>query len=196
LLKIEKTSHQSIKESGGAGESHPHAPTDPYVSLSTHTAPASLPLEISRSQAYTKRTRFLPVSWLTFACCELAHPLRSSPITEPSSLILDDPPLCFASVLSFSWDLHLNFSLNIETTGCRVAQPLPAFALTDPDVRRYRIRLFPRVTPDYANHSCKDRYSLGVGRGKALSRSLNLDHVIWLFWLRRRRTLNHSFRTS
>ncbi len=107
-------------ESGGAGESHPHAPTDPYVSLSTHTAPASLPLEISRSQAYTKRTRFLPVSWLTFACCELAHPLRSSPITEPSTLILDDPPLCFASVLSFSWDLHLNFSLNIETTGSHV----------------------------------------------------------------------------
>jgi hypothetical protein len=25
--------------SGGAGEFHPHAPTDPYVNLSIHTAP-------------------------------------------------------------------------------------------------------------------------------------------------------------
>ncbi len=48
------------------------------------------------------------------------YPLRSSPITGPSTLILDDPPPCFASVLSFSWDLHLNFSLNIETTGSHV----------------------------------------------------------------------------
>jgi hypothetical protein len=31
--------------------------------------------------------------------------------------LLDDPPLCFPSVLSFSWDLHLNFSPNIETIG-------------------------------------------------------------------------------
>ena len=33
----------AIAESGGAGESHPHAPTDPYVSLSTHTAPLVQP---------------------------------------------------------------------------------------------------------------------------------------------------------
>jgi hypothetical protein len=57
---------------------------------------------------------------LTFACCELAHPLRSRPITGPSTPILGDPPLCLASVLSFSRDLHLNFSLNIETTGSHV----------------------------------------------------------------------------
>ena len=43
------------------------------------------------------------------------QPLRSIPITETSSLLRVAPPLCFASVLSFSWDLHLNFSLNIET---------------------------------------------------------------------------------
>jgi hypothetical protein len=107
-------------ESGGAGEPPPHAPTDPCVNLSIHTAPASLPLGTSRSKAYAKRTRFLPVSWLTIACCELAHPLRSIPITGTSSLLRDDPPLCFASVLSFSWDLHLNFSLTIETTGSHV----------------------------------------------------------------------------
>ena len=46
--------------SGSAGESHPHAPTDPCVNLSIHTAPASLPLETSRSQIYAIRTRLLP----------------------------------------------------------------------------------------------------------------------------------------
>jgi site-specific DNA recombinase len=39
---------------------------------------------------------------------------------QKTPLLQDDPPLCFASVLSFSWDLHLNFSLNIETTGSHV----------------------------------------------------------------------------
>ncbi len=120
VISYQKTKYQPTNESGSAGESHPHAPTDPCVNLSIHTAPASHSLEISRSQAYAKRTRLLPVSWLTIACCELAHPLRSSPITGPSTLLLDDPPLCFASVLSFSWGLHLNFSLNIETTGSHV----------------------------------------------------------------------------
>jgi hypothetical protein len=67
-----------------------------------------------------KETRFLPVARLTIAYRKLAHPLRSSPITEPLTLIRDDPPLCFASVLSFSWGLHLGFSLNIETTGSHV----------------------------------------------------------------------------
>ena len=94
--------------------------TDPYVSLSTHTAPASHPLEISQSQAYTKRTRFLPVSWLTIACCKLAHPLRFIPITGPSTLLLDDPSSCPASVLSRLWDRHLRFSLNIGTTSSHV----------------------------------------------------------------------------
>ena len=51
---------------------------------------------------------------------ELTHPLRSISITETSSLLQDDPPLCPASVLSFSWDLHLNFSLSIEATGSHV----------------------------------------------------------------------------
>ena len=67
-----------------------------------------------------KEIRFLPASWLTVTSCELAHPLRSSPITGPSTLILDDPPLCSASVLSPSWAFHLSFSLNIRTTGSHV----------------------------------------------------------------------------
>ena len=57
---------------------------------------------------------------LTFACCELAHRLRSSPITGPSTLIRDNPPLCPASVLSRLWVRHLRFSLNIGTTGSHV----------------------------------------------------------------------------
>jgi hypothetical protein len=48
------------------------------------------------------------------------QPLRSISITETSSLLRVAPPLCFVSVLSFSWGLHLNFSLNIETTGSHV----------------------------------------------------------------------------
>ena len=90
------------------------------MTVSRHTAPASHKHETSRSQTDAERIRFLPVSWLTITCCELAHPLRFNPITEPSTLLLDDPPLCLASVLSFSWGLHLNFSLNIETTGSHV----------------------------------------------------------------------------
>ena len=35
---------RGVKESGGAGESHPHAPTDPYVTVSRHTAPIVQPL--------------------------------------------------------------------------------------------------------------------------------------------------------
>jgi hypothetical protein len=152
-LTCQLTKYHESNESGSAGESHPHAPTDRYVTVSRHTAPASIPLESSRSQAYTKRTRFLPVSWLTIACCELAHPLRSIPITGTSSLIQDDPPLCLASVLSFSWDLHLNFSLNIKATGCRVDQPLPAFTPTDPTVRLSRNGLLPKVTQDQLRQS-------------------------------------------
>ena len=48
------------------------------------------------------------------------QPLRSISITETSSLLRVAPPLCFVSVLSFSCGLHLNFSLNIETTGSHV----------------------------------------------------------------------------
>ena len=47
-------------ESGSAGESHPHAPTDRHVTVSRHAAPASIPLETSQSQAYAKRTLLLP----------------------------------------------------------------------------------------------------------------------------------------
>jgi len=92
-------------ESGRPEESHLQSPSEPCVNLSIHTAPASHPLETSRSQADAERTRLLPVAWLTIACRELAHPLRSSPITEPSTLLLDDPSPSCASILSPFVDL-------------------------------------------------------------------------------------------
>ena len=66
-------------ESGGAGESHPHAPTDPCVNLSIHTAPAGHSLETSRSQAYAERNP-VPPSYLVDL-----HLLRagSSPSFQP-----------------------------------------------------------------------------------------------------------------
>ena len=90
-----------ILKSGRPEEFHLQSPTVPYVNLSIHTAPASHSLEISRFQAYTTNTGSSPaLAGLTIACCKLAHPLRSSPITEPSTLLLDDPPPSCASILS------------------------------------------------------------------------------------------------
>ena len=50
----------------------------------------------------------------------MIQPLRSTPITGTSTLLRVGPPPCPASVLSFLWILHLNFSLNIGTTGSHV----------------------------------------------------------------------------
>jgi len=59
-------------------------------------------------------------NWLIFKSSWMIHPLRSISITETSSLLQGDPPLRSASVLSFSWVLHLNFSLTIRATGSHV----------------------------------------------------------------------------
>jgi len=64
--------------------------------------------------------RFLPVIRLISNFCRITRPLCSVSITETSSLILGSPPLCSASVLSFLWGFHLNFSLNIGTTASHV----------------------------------------------------------------------------
>jgi hypothetical protein len=45
------------------------------------------------------------------------------PITGTSTLLRADPPLCPASVLWPSWDLHLGSSLSIEATGSQVTYP-------------------------------------------------------------------------
>ena len=78
----------------------PYLDTQPDVSLSAHPAPASPTLETFRPQADAKAIQLLPVFWLAVSPCELTHPLRSSPITEPSTLLQDDPPPSCASILS------------------------------------------------------------------------------------------------
>jgi hypothetical protein len=50
----------------------------------------------------------------------MSQPLCSISITETSSLLRVGPPPCLASVLSSLWVLHLDFSLNIKTTGSHV----------------------------------------------------------------------------
>ena len=60
LSKIEL---ESTIESGGPGESHPQAPTEPCVNLSIHTAPTSHTLETSRFQADSERNP-VPPSYL------------------------------------------------------------------------------------------------------------------------------------
>src|SRR5690348_15805232 len=47
-------------------------------------------------------------------------PLRSSPMTGPSSLLRVAPPLCPASVLSPLGSTYLDFSLRIGATGSHV----------------------------------------------------------------------------
>jgi len=73
--------------------------TEPYVNLSVHTARASHSLETSRSQTDTDIVQLLPIIGLAAYDYELTHPLRSSSITEPSTLLLDDPPPTCASIL-------------------------------------------------------------------------------------------------
>ena len=63
----------------------------------------------------------------------MTQPLRSIPITGTSTLLWGSPSLCSASVLSSSWILHLDFSLDIGTTPSSPGGFHPQ-ALTDPYV--------------------------------------------------------------
>src|SRR5262249_6755117 len=63
---------------------------------------------------------FLPIAGLTRRRDRVIGPLRSRPITGPSTLLRAHPPLCLASVLWPSWVCHLGFSLSIEATGSQV----------------------------------------------------------------------------
>ena len=95
---------ESDTKSSSVGEYHPQALTESDMNLSIHLALASLPLETSQFQACAKSKSAPPsLAGLVVTYRELTHPLRSSPITGPSTLLLDDAPLCFASVLLFSW---------------------------------------------------------------------------------------------
>src|SRR5918999_4308558 len=85
--------------------------------------------------------------------------LRSSSITEPSSLLQATPPLCPASVLSRSWGLHLRFSLLIEATGSHVPHKSldQGHAISMPDVaqavNRYPLSFsWSSASPQFRRH--------------------------------------------
>ena len=52
------------EESGRLEEFHLQSPTQPYVNLSIHTAPASHPLETSQSQADAESNPAPPHTWV------------------------------------------------------------------------------------------------------------------------------------
>jgi hypothetical protein len=99
---------ESTRMSSRPEESHPRALPKPCVNLSIHTAPDVRPL--AREPPASPRPRAPPVArWRQLArgLGRTTQPLRSNPITEPSSLLRATPPLCSASVLSSSrfWPL-------------------------------------------------------------------------------------------
>jgi hypothetical protein len=102
--------------SSSPGEFHPEALTDPYVNLSIHTAPRSHALASSEACLLWKK-RLILVNQLAKPSVELRHPLRSTPITGASTLLLDDPSSADASLLSRFVGPTYRFSLSIT---CRV----------------------------------------------------------------------------
>src|SRR5258705_6063971 len=83
--------------SSSPGEFHPEALTDPYVNLSIHTAPRSHALASCEACLLWKK-RLILVNQLAKPSVELRHPLRSTPITGASTLLLDDPSSADASL--------------------------------------------------------------------------------------------------
>lgn len=88
------------------------SPSDPFLTgseiqhrvprrtLSIHTARASHSLKTSWPQGDAERAPFLLVIQLTTPCLARAHPLRSMRMTRTSSLLQDDPPPAYATILS------------------------------------------------------------------------------------------------
>ena len=125
-------------------EFHPEPLTDPDLILSHHPARA-----IDRRLPPSVGCQALPVaSWPDPT--SMTRPLRSSPITGPSSLLRVGPPLCPASLLSPSQISCLGFSL--QTTGRR-PKPLhwpavPSGRQVLPFHPRAQITLAPPSMPD------------------------------------------------
>ncbi len=78
---------------------HLQPATEPCVNLSIYTARPSHFLP-PRDDNRRGRRVLLPISRLTSTFLELGHPLRSTPITGASSLLPDDPPPPYTSVVS------------------------------------------------------------------------------------------------
>ena len=153
------------QKSSRAAEFHRRALPEPYVSLSTHTAPSI--------RAFTSSSRHWGKSpgvrrWRTALSCPCGSsrqrlatgqdwiplPLRSSFITKPSALLRAAPPLCLASVLWSSsgpptWDV----SLAIKTTGSHVPckSPSRSHAAFEPDAAwaglQVSAQTYPEINP-------------------------------------------------
>ena len=102
------------------GEPPPQALSEPYVRLSPHTAPSVQPPKHPDDLASRPRLLLRRVGPVRAKAEPPTH-LRSSSITEPSSLLRASLPPCPASVLWLSQvPSHLSFSLRIGTTGSHV----------------------------------------------------------------------------
>ena len=107
------SSRCSVWAPGRPEELHLQSPTDPYVSLSTRTARASLSRVASPLHSDAESSSLLPVAWLASPLLGLAPPLRSLLITRSSPLLRENPPPPGASILSpFMDSTYRVFSLH------------------------------------------------------------------------------------
>ena len=111
---------QFVTQVSSPGEPPPQALSEPYVRLSPHTAPSVQPPKHPDDLASRPRLLLRRVGPVRAKAEPPTH-LRSSSITEPSSLLRASLPPCPASVLWLSRvPSHLSFSLRIGTTGSHV----------------------------------------------------------------------------
>ena len=128
-----------------------HALTEPYVTLSRHTAPhAPIPAFSILAEIFKQQedsSHFCLILRLLQTC----QPLCSTSITEASSLLRTDPPPPPALVLRLLCVIHLSFSLSIRMTGSHVPYEslYQVHAASMPNaiqaVNRLPLELFPRV---------------------------------------------------
>ena len=132
--------------SSSPGEFHPQALTDPYVSLSTHTALA-VPAIISFVFVMNS-----PTWWFAHLVNRTAQPLRSTPLSGASSLLRIAPPLLPPSVLS---RLLFAFALfpSHETADSHVPHSCldRGHAASMPDAARPRMHAPAALLPEFTS---------------------------------------------
>jgi hypothetical protein len=104
------------------GKLHPEALSDPYVTLSRHTAPIKLRTS-SRSSKKTSRPRPMSSShgWLTLPVWPLTQRLGSIPLWGTSSLLHAVPPLRYTHPYSRPRGIPTcGFSVSIAIAGSHV----------------------------------------------------------------------------
>ena len=81
--------------------------------------PAPCPLRVLPIH-FLRPARHYPRFWIWFPSSGNQRDFNPPDLSAVQRTLRVVPPLCLASVLSFLWGLHLNFSLAIETTGSHV----------------------------------------------------------------------------